>query len=111
MEASSPSAGGPFTLSAELLGAAPIVGHFLDRLGIDRRLDAAVVSTDPRVLLAPGKALGVLVRNLALAHAPIYALGEWARTYDPACLGLEEAEVPLIGDDRVGRSLLALFDA
>jgi transposase len=111
MEASSPSVGGPFTLSAEVLGALPIVCHFFDRLGIDRRLDGAVANSDPRVRLAPGKALGVLVRNVALAHGPIYALGEWAGRHDPALLGLEEAEVALVGDDRVGRALLTLFDA
>jgi hypothetical protein len=34
---------------------------------------------DPRTLLPTDCALGFLLRNLVLAHAPLYRLGEWAR--------------------------------
>ena len=111
MAASSTPAGGPFRLRAKVLGALPIVEHFLGRLRVDARLESFVPTTDGRVKLAPAKALGVLVRNLALSHQPVYALGEWAAPFDPALLGLLHDEARLLNDDRVGRALALLFDA
>jgi hypothetical protein len=64
-----------------------------------------------RLKLAPAAALGVVVRNLLVGRRPVYALGEWAASFDPALLGLSGDEVGLLNDDRVGRSLSRLFDA
>ncbi len=111
MAASTPRSGGPFRLQAEALGALPIVDHFLGRLGVDHLLESFVPTTDGRVQLGPATALGVLVRNLALCHQPVYALGEWAAPFDPALLGLGPGQVHLLNDDRVGRALVSLFDA
>jgi len=61
--------------------------------------------------LAPAAAIGVVVRNLLVDRRPVYALGEWAPTFDPTLLGLSADEVGLLNDDRVGRSLTRLFDA
>ena len=61
--------------------------------------------------MTPRQALGVLVRNLALARVPLYALGEWAEPRVPALLGLATAPGRALEDDRVGRSLDRLFDA
>jgi transposase len=55
--------------------------------------------------------LGVVIRNLVVRHAPVYALGEWAGRYDPAVVGLAGDEAELLNDDRVGRMLARLFDA
>ena len=111
MGASASTPAGPFSLRRELLGALPIIEHFLVRLGIDDLLATYVVSTDRRVRLAPAKVLGVLVRNLCVRHQPVYALGEWAASYDPALLGLSASEVSMLNDDRAGRALASLFDA
>jgi transposase len=64
-----------------------------------------------RLKLAPATALGVVVRNLLVSRRPLYALGEWAASFDAALLGLSSDEVELLNDDRVGRSLSRLFDA
>ena len=111
MDASGSVPAGPFSLRAELLGALPIVEHFCALLGVDVLLASHVASPDRRVRLAPAKALGVLVRNLCVRHQPVYALGEWAASYDPALLGLDAYEVAMLNDDRVGRALASLFDA
>jgi transposase len=100
-----------YELDSSLIGAMPIVNHFLARLGLDDALDRAVPRADARLRMAPAKALGVVVRNLAIRHEPIYALGEWARGYEPALLGLDPDEVRTLNDDRVGRTLTRLFDA
>jgi len=96
---------------SHLLGAMPIVNHFLSRLGLDGALERAVANDDARLLLAPAKVLGVVVRNLVVHHGPVYAMGEWASTYDADLLGLSEREVAGLNDDRVGRMLTRLFDA
>lgn len=110
MNASTPP-GQPFTLRNELLDALPIVEHVMIRLGLDELLDTYVPARDGRVLLAPARALSVLVANLAISHAPVYALSEWAATLDASLLGLSGEQVKLLNDDRVGRALASLFDA
>ena len=45
----------------QLLGAMPIVNHFIGQLKLDQALEAAVPHDDARVLLAPASVLGVLV--------------------------------------------------
>lgn len=102
---------GPFQLHAHKVGSLPIVNHFLGRLRLDDALERHVPATDARLRLAPAAALGVVVRNLIVAHQPVYALGEWARAYHPALLGLGPGEAGLLNDDRVGRALDRLFDA
>jgi transposase len=97
-------------LQSRLLAGLPIVNVFYDRLGIDRLLEQHVPG-DPRLRVSPAAALGVVIRNLVVRHAPVYALGEWAGRYDPVTVGLAADEVELLNDDRVGRMLARLFDA
>jgi transposase len=97
-------------LESRLLAGLPIVNAFYDRLGIDRLLESHVPD-DARLRVSPAAALGVVIRNLVVRHAPVYALGEWAGRYDPAVVGLAADETELLNDDRVGRMLARLFDA
>ncbi len=101
----------PFALSSQTLGALPIVDAFLARMGVDALLDRVLPAADARVMVAPAKAIGLLVRNLCVSREPIYALGEWAAPFDPGLLALDVKEVALLNDDRVGRALDQLFDA
>ena len=55
--------------------------------------------------------IGVVVRNLIVAHQPVYALGEWAAPYQPGLLDLGPTDAAALNDDRVGRMLDRLFDA
>ena len=82
-----------FELHTHRVGALAVVNHFLDRIGMDTALAAHVPADDRRLRLAPATALGVVVRNLIVDHEPVYALGEWAASYDPALLGLSSGEV------------------
>ncbi len=102
---------GPFELRTEALGALPVVNHFLDRLGLAAALARQVPTDDRRLALAPAGVLGVVVRNLVVAHRPLYAIGEWASGFAPAELGLGPGDVGRLNDDRVGRTLQRLFDA
>ena len=95
----------------QLLGAMPIVNHFVERLKLDEALETALPHDDARVLLAPASVLGVVVRHLVVEHRPLYEIAEWAASYAPELLGLNESEIVALNDDRVGRTLTRLFDA
>ena len=102
---------GPYRLVTQMLGPLPLIDWFCGRLGLAELLDAFVPHDDARRKLAPATAIAVVVRNLAVAREPVYALGRWAAPFDPAPLGLADGEAGLLNDDRVGRILARLFDA
>ncbi|HEX9820898.1 MAG TPA: DUF4277 domain-containing protein, partial [Methylomirabilota bacterium] len=95
---------GSFTLVSHTLGGLPLVNHVLRRLRFEEFLARHLPPPDPRAALPPMAALGVLTRNLVLARVPLYGLGEWARGWAPALLGLRAEPVALLNDDRVGRA-------
>jgi hypothetical protein len=101
---------GPFQLHSQPLAALPIVDHFLARMGLEAVLGRWLPAADRRVALEPGRAVGLIVRNICLARRPIYGIGDWAARFDPRLLGLDGGELELLNDDRVGRALEALFD-
>lgn len=96
-------------VTSEAVSGLPVVNAVLARLGFDALIAAHLPEPDPRCGLEPARAIGVLVRNLALGRAPLYGLGAWAAGYDPALLGLSAGEAGLCNDDRVGRALDQLF--
>ena len=103
--------GGPFGLVSHRLGALPVINHFLDRIGLDAVLGRWLPEPDRRFKLPPAAAIRLLVVNLLLGRAPLYGLGEWAAGYAPHLLGLPGGDTGWLNDDRVGRALVALFDA
>lgn len=101
----------PFELRSRVVGALPIIDHILARLRVPRLLDQHVPATDRRLRLPYATSLGVMLKNVVLGKEPLYSLGEWARPYEPALLGLDDSMVKLLNDDRAGRALDVLFDA
>jgi hypothetical protein len=89
----------------------PLINHFLDRIGFDAVLDRWLPEPDRRFKLTPATAIRLLVVNLLVGRAPLYGLGEWAAPYAPRLLGLPGGDTGWLNDDRVGRALVALFDA
>src|SRR5680860_665715 len=98
-------------VTAEAVSGLPVINAVLARLGFDALIADYLPEPDARCGLEPARAIGVLVRNLALGRAPLYGLGAWAAGYDPALLGLSAGEAELLNDDRVGRALDELFRA
>ena len=107
----SPDLDGSLALRAERLGPLPLINHVIGRLGLDEELEKAVATTDPRVRVAPARALGVLVRSILVEREPIYRQQEMVNTFAPGCFGLSEATRGHVGDDVIGRALDRLFDA
>jgi transposase len=102
--------GGPFELRSSVLGALPIVAHFAERLGLVALLERWLPAADPRVKLAPARAIAVVVANLCVSRAPLYGLGDWAAAHEASVLGLGAGEVCHLNDDRIGRALDLLFE-
>lgn len=102
---------GPFGLVSQRLGPLPVINHFLDRIGLDAALGRWLPEPDRRFKLTPAAAIRLLVVNLLVGRAPLYGLGEWAAAYAPGLLGLPGPDTAWLNDDRVGRALIALFDA
>lgn len=100
------SSSGSATLRVHLLGACPIIRHFLERMDLERIIQSCL----PRSSLAlnHGKTLAVLVQNLIVSPAPLYRIAEWANPFEASALGLNESEKDVLNDDRVARSLDAL---
>lgn len=98
-------------LERRAIGAAPLVNAVLGRLGFEELLSSYLPEPDPRLLLAPARAISALVRNLALARQPLYGLSAWAAGHEASSLGLDEGEAAYLNDDRVGRALDELFSA
>jgi hypothetical protein len=78
----------PFQLHSEVVGSLPVINHFLARIGLGDLLERHLPRDDARLRLAPATVIGVVARNLIVAHRPVYALGEWAAGYQPGLLGL-----------------------
>jgi len=85
--------------------------HFLRPTGLPALLERYLPVDDARCRLAPGTAVWLVVTNLLLGRAPLYALGEWAAPFAPHLLRLATGEAAALNDDRVGRALEHLFDA
>jgi hypothetical protein len=91
MDTPSATGTGPFDLSSQRLGALPLVNHFLDGAGLPALLERYLPAGDPRLRLAPGAAVRLVVANLLVGREPLYALGEWAAPFAPGLLGLAPA--------------------
>jgi transposase len=100
-----------FTLHSERLGPLPLVGHFLQRIGLEQLLDQHVPTRDRRSAVAHAQALGVLLRSIIVEREPIYRQQETAVSFAPELFGLSQAQMGYLGDDRIGRALDRLFDA
>ena len=101
--------GGGHRLRSSTLGALPVLDHLLERMDLERLIEAHLPAEDPRSKLPVAKGLLVLVKNLLISREPIYGLGEWAARYDPKWLGLAPKQLSALNDDRVGRCLTVFF--
>jgi len=100
------SSSGSATLKVHLLGACPVIRHFLDRMDLERIIQSCLPRSS--LTLSHGKTLSVLVQNLIISPAPLYRIAEWANPFEASALGLSESDKDVVNDDRVARSLDAL---
>jgi hypothetical protein len=101
--------GGGLALDSRYVGAQPLVAPFLERLRVHAFLAEALGRPDARARLVPVETAVLLLRNIVLSRHPLYGVPEWLRRFDPPQLGLDAAQLRLVNDDRLGRTLDKLF--
>ena len=87
-----------------VLGAHPIIEHYLQRLRI-AELIATYIPQDQRIKVPVERTLCLLIHNILTTPMPMYAIADWLAPLDEQCLGLEPADRGSIQDDRVGQAL------
>jgi len=102
--------GDSLELDSKTVSALPIINAFIERIGLSDLLSHNLPSKENQKLSHADTVL-LLVRNILVEREPLYKLSEWAALFDPILVGLGEAPPGVLNDDRVGRSLDALFDA
>ena len=83
-----------FELRSQGLGALPLLGFFLARMGLAEPLQSYLPRDDARLRLAPAAVIGVVVRSIVVARRPLYGLAEWAAPCDQARPGCSPATRP-----------------
>jgi transposase len=97
------------TLQSYEVGGLPLLQQILERMQLERLLQQYLPKDDPRCEFPTSRALVVLVQNVLVSRAPVYAVGEWAAQYAPDLLNMWPEQVALLHDDRLGRGLTRLF--
>ena len=100
---------GDDSLESWTVGALPIVDHLLKRMKLEEFLQNYLPKGDGRTKLPTARTLIVLVKNVLLSRAPLYAVGDWVARHDPQLLGLTREEALAWNDDRGGRALAIFF--
>jgi Domain of unknown function (DUF4277) len=100
-----------FTLRSYEVGALPLLDPRLRRMRLEELLRQYLPPDDSRCELPTSRVLLVLVRNVLLSRAPVYAVGEWTARSAPDLFDLWIDQVSLLQQDRWGRCVARLFAA
>jgi transposase len=98
------------SLAKFVLGAHPIIEHFIGKLRI-REIIGTYVRTDKRMKLDDGKTLALLIHNILTTPNPLYEMEDWLELLDAEKVGLQPDETTSIQDDRIGRALARFYDS
>lgn len=97
-------------LDSKSISSLPIVNHFMNRLNLADALNKFVPSK-PNMAFKHSEAIALFIRNILIERQPLYNLAQWAKQYDAEWIGLKGVNPKILNDDRIGRSLNALFEA
>ena len=98
------------TLTRFVLGAHPIIEHFIEMLKI-REIISTYVRTDKRMKLDDDKVLTLLIHNILTTPNALYEMEDWLKPLDAGKVGLMPEETAFIQDDRIGRALVRFYDS
>ncbi len=87
----------------------PMVKHYMDQLDLFN-LFKKYVPAAPDCLADHAESLSVLTANIICDNKPLYKVKEWLAGYSDGLVD-NQVEAALFNDDRLARSLSALFDA
>jgi transposase len=94
-------------LQKSVLGADPLIHHYVDKLRI-RETFRAYVKSDARLAMPIEDGVCILLHNILAEPLPLYEIGQWLALRDPESLGLDREDVAMLNDDRLGRVLDAV---
>jgi transposase len=95
-------------LTRHVLGAHPIIEHFVETLRI-RDIISAYVPGDNRRKLGDEKALTLLIHNILTTPYALYEMEDWVRPLDAEKVGLPPAAARFVHDDRLGKALVRFY--
>ena len=96
------------SLSKFVLGAHPIIEHFIGMLRI-REAISTYVPSDKRMKVEDDKILTLLIHNILTTPYPLYEMADWLKPLDAEKLGLTPEETKYIQDDKIGRGLARFY--
>jgi len=96
------------SLAKFVLGAHPIIEHFIEMLRI-RETISTYVPSDKRMKLEDDKILPLLIHNILTTPYPLYEMQDWLKPLDAEKVGLRPKETKYIQDDRIGRGLARFY--
>jgi transposase len=94
-------------LKKAVLGAHPLIQHYLDKLRI-REIFSTYVKSDARQALLSEDGVCLFVHNILTEPLPLYEIGQWVSSRDLESLGVEPSALHSLNDDRLGRVLDAV---
>lgn len=95
-------------LDSKVVGALPIINHFIKLLEIDRLFDKYLPSRN-NMKLSHQSTLELLLRDILIEREPLYEVAEWASRHEATMVGLGNNDATILNDDRLGRGLDELF--
>jgi len=98
------------SLTKFVLGAHPIIEHFIELLQI-REIIGTYVRTDKRMKLDDDRALTLLIHNILTTPNALYEMEDWLKPLDAVKVGLTPEETKFVQDDRIGRALARFYDS
>ena len=97
-------------LTKFVLGAHPIIEHFLELMRV-RDIINTYLADDKRQKLDDGSILTLLIHNILTTPYPLYEMQDWLTPLDAKQLGLEPDASLYIQDDRIGKGLFKFYRA
>jgi transposase len=94
-------------LQKALVGAHPIIAHYIEKLNVPDIFRSCVPS-DKRLVVSVADCVKVLIHNILTQHTALYKLTEWLETVDLAGLQLSAQSSMQFNDDRIARTLDAI---
>ena len=92
------------SLAKFVLGAHPIIEHFIEILRI-RETISSYVPSDKRMKVDDDKMLTLLIHNILTTPYPLYEMEDWLRPLDAEKVGLRPEDIKYIQDDRISAAM------
>ena len=93
-----------------VLGAHPIIQHFIEKLRIPEII-GSYIPAEARKKVDTENVLCLLIHNFLTSPSPLYEIQDWLKPLDINVLGLRDQESDLIYDERIARALIELYDS